>query len=130
MNGVHEGRSDCYDWNGIEGRRSNWWTAAADSARERFVLEGHHVLIRDHSDWSQIVHRHLSRHGLGESESAIPVGDKGGVRLAFSSMLHPAISGGILLGCWERAFGRNGKVMALQEDDKMTIEILPSREIS
>ena len=130
MNGIHEGSSECYVWKGIEHRRSNWWTAAADSARERFVSEGHHVLIRDHSDWPQIVHRHLSRHGLGEAESAIPVGDNGGVIMTFSSMFHPAISGGILLGCWERAFGRNGKVLVLLDDDKITIEILPSREIS
>ncbi len=130
MDGIHEGRSDCYDWNGTEVERSNWWTAAADSARERFVSEGHHVLIRDYSDWSQIVDRHLSRNGLGDLDSAEPMGDKGGVRLTFSSMFHPAISGGIMLGCWERAFGRNGKILASTGGDKILLEILPSREIS
>ena len=130
IDGIHEGRSESFSWRGIDSARSAWWSAAADSARERFVSDGHHVLIRNDSDWFQIARRHLSRNGLGEVDSAVPIGDNGDIRLIFSSIFHPAISGGVILGCWERAFGRNGRIIAEFDDSKVSIEIRPSREIS
>ena len=61
---IKEGRSEDYTWEALDDKRSEWWTAAADSARERFVAEGHHVLVRDPSDWVGVARRHLSYHGL------------------------------------------------------------------
>ena len=127
---IHDGRSESFIWEGIEPVRSLWWTAAADSARERFVAEGHHVLVRNNSDWIQVARRHLSRNGLGEVSSVVSTSENGGVTFNFTSIFHPAISSGILLGCWERAFGRNGRLNAVIQDAKLTIEIQPSREIS
>ena len=56
---IKEGRSEDYTWEALDDKRSEWWTAAADSARERFVAEGHHVLVRDPSDWVGVARRHL-----------------------------------------------------------------------
>ena len=130
VDGIHEGRNEPYTWHNLDPNRSAWWSAAADSARERFVSDGHHVLIRNESDWIQVARRHLSRNGLGEVDSAVSLGKNGDIRLNFSSIFHPAISAGVLLGCWERAFGRNGKIIAEIQDNKVSIEIRPSREIS
>ena len=127
---VHEGRDEDYRWEGLDDKRSTWWTAAADSARERFVSEGHHVLLQAHSDWMSITRRHLSSHGLGGIESASQADEHGGVRLVFASVFHPAIASGVLLGCWERAYGRNGRVSTSFEDGRLTLEIRSSRELA
>ena len=130
IDAIHDGRRESFIWEGIESTRSLWWSAAADSARERFVSEGHHVLVRNNSDWIQVARRHLSRNGLGEVTLAESTSENGGVTFNFSSTFHPAISSGILLACWERAFGRNGRLNAVIRDSKLTIEIRPAREIS
>ena len=123
-------RSEDYEWNGLEDKHSAWSSAAADSARECFVSEGHHVLVRDHSDWLSIAHRHLSSHGLGGLLSSKQIDAHGGVSLSFSEVFHPAIASGILLGCWERAYGRNGRVRLSLENGETTLHLLSSRVIS
>ena len=67
---------------------------------------------------------------LMKTRYALFTSENGGVTFNFTSIFHPAISSGILLGCWERAFGRNGRLNAVIQDAKLTIEIHPSREIS
>ncbi|MEC9000930.1 MAG: hypothetical protein VX779_00045 [Candidatus Thermoplasmatota archaeon] len=123
-------RSEDYAWDGSDHKHSAWWDAVADSAREGFVLEGHHVLVRDHSDWISIARRHLSSHGLGALRETKQTDAHGGVLLTFSGVFHPAIASGILLGCWERAYGRNGRVVFSLESDKSTLELRSSRAIA
>ena len=123
-------RSEDYEWIGLDEKHSAWWDSAADSAREGFVSEGHHVLVRNHSDWLSIAHRHLSSHGLGGLSSSKQIDAHGGVSLSFSEVFHPAIASGILLGCWERAYGRNGRVQLSLEGGKITLQLLSSRAIA
>jgi hypothetical protein len=130
LDGIPEGRVEDYDWEGLDEKRSAWWTAAADSARERFVAEGHHVLVRNPSDWASIARRHLSYHGLGGIISMKQIDNHGGVVLGFSTVFHPAIVSGILLGCWERAYGRNGRASISSEGGIVTLDLLSSREIA
>ncbi len=130
LDGIHEGRDEDYAWEGLDDKRSAWWTAAADSARERFIAEGHHVLIRDPSDWTSMARRHLSYHGLGGVESIKQTDDHGGVSLGFSSVFHPAIASGVLLGCWERAYGRNGRASVSFENGRARLGLRSSREIA
>lgn len=130
LEGIHEGRGEDYDWDGLDEKGSTWWTAAADSARERFVAEGHHVLVRDPSDWVGVARRHLSEHGLGGIVSTVGSDEHGGVRLGFNSVFHPAIASGVLLGCWERAHGRNGRASISYDDGQVTLELRTSRELA
>ena len=123
-------RSEDYVWDGSEDKRSAWWDAVADSAREGFVSEGHHVLVRDHSDWISIARRHLSSHGLGGLRETKQTDTLGGVLLTFSGVFHPAIASGILLGCWERAYGRNGRAVFSFKSDKPILELRSSRVIA
>ncbi len=123
-------RFEDYSWGGLDEKRSAWWTAAADSAREMFVSEGHHVLVREHSDWTSIAHRHLSYHGLGRIESTKQTDEHGGVSITFSTVFHPAIVSGVLLGCWERAYGRNGRSLVAFVEGRTTLELRSSREIA
>ena len=123
-------RSGDYSWSGIGGKLSPWWNALADTAREGFVSEGHHVLVREHSDWIQIARRHLSSHGLGAVSRSKETDTHGGVSLIFSGIFHPALASGILLGCWERAYGRNGRVQMSISGDEVTVQICPSRALA
>ena len=127
---IKEGRSEDYTWEALDDKRSEWWTAAADSARERFVAEGHHVLVRDPSDWVGVARRHLSYHGLGGIDSTAGTDEHGGIRLGFTSVFHPAIASGVLLGCWERAHGRNGRASVSYEEGLVNLELRASREIA
>ena len=130
LDGTSEGRVEDYTWQGLDEKRSAWWTAAADSARKRFVAEGHHVLVRDPSDWVSIARRHLSYHGLGGIESVEKIDVHGGVSLDFSTAFHPAIASGVLLGCWERAYGRNGRASVSFENGRARLRLRSSREIA
>jgi len=123
-------RSEDYEWDGLDDKRSTWWDATADSARDGFVSEGHHILVRDDSDWISIARRHLSSHGLGGLSRAEKIDDHGGILLTFSEVFHPAISSGILLGCWERAYGRNGRAKLSFKSGKSTLELRSSRAIA
>ena len=123
-------RSEDYEWSGLDDQSSAWWDAAADSAREGFVTEGHHVLVRDHTDWISIARRHLSSHGLGGLSVTKQTDSHGGVLLNFCDVFHPAIASGILLGCWERAHGRNGRAITYTDSGETTLELLSSRAIA
>ncbi len=123
-------RSEDYTWSGLEDKCSPWLGALADSVREAFVSEGHHVLVREHSDWISIARRHLSSHGLGGILESEQIDAHGGVRLTFSGLFHPAIVSGTLLGCWERAYGRNGKAVFSLIEAKSTLELSAARAIA
>jgi hypothetical protein len=58
------------------------------------------------------------------------IDDHGGVILGFSTAFHPAIACGVLLGCWERAYGRNGRASISFEGGRVTLDLLSSREIA
>ena len=123
-------RSEDYSWDGLENNRCTWWSALADTAREGFVSEGHHVLLRSHSDWIHIARRHLSSNGLGAVSKSEEIDAHGGVSLTFSGVFHPALASGILLGCWERAYGRNGRAELSINRDNLTLQLYSSRALA
>ena len=130
LDGIHEGRNEDYRWEGLEDKRPIWWTAAADTARELFISSGHHVLVAQPDDWISIGRRHLSTHGLGSVVQARETDGNGGVSLDLGSSYHPALASGVLLGCWERAHGRDGRISSVISDSSIVIELCPAREIA
>ncbi len=111
-------------------KREIWWTAAADSMRESFIQSNHHIFISKPEDWIQVARRHLSQHGLGALLSATSLDANGGIELKFRTAFHPALSGGVLLGCWERAYGRNGRLECDFSAQAVALRIRPSRAIA
>ena len=109
ISAIESGRQDI-EWPIEDNQRKLWWTAAADSMRKVHFDSGLHILISKPDDWIGIGRRHLSIHGLGAVESAESFDDHGGVKITLKNTFHPAISGGVLLACWERAHGRRGKL--------------------
>ena len=106
---IHTGRVD-YEFSGLDESEVVMWTAMADSIRDVTFETAPHILISKPNDWKQTAHRHLSYNGLGAIYTAESIDSHGGVKLILDCCFHPAISGGILLACWERAYGRRGKL--------------------
>ncbi len=129
LEGIQQGRDD-YSWSNSDPQREIWWTAAADSMRESFIESNHHIFISKPEDWIQVARRHLSQHGLGALLSATSLDANGGIELKFRTAFHPALSGGVLLGCWERAYGRNGRLECDFSAQAVALRIRPSRAIA
>ncbi|MED6313243.1 MAG: hypothetical protein VX653_05335 [Candidatus Thermoplasmatota archaeon] len=106
---IESGRQDLV-WPLEDNQRSLWWTAAADSMRKSQFDSGLHILVSTPEDWVGIARRHLAMNGLGGVQSVEATDSHGGVEIVLSGVFHPALSGGILLACWERAHGRRGKL--------------------
>jgi len=53
-----------------------------------------------------------------------------GGSVALATVFHPAIVSGVLLGCWERAYGRNGRSLVAFVEGRTTLELRSSREIA
>ncbi len=106
---IHTGY-DNYIFSGNSQDENLMWTAMADSIRKSTFESAPHILISKPDDWKRVTSRHLSLHGLGNVSSVDAIDSHGGVKLSLSGCFHPAISGGVLLACWERAYGRRGKL--------------------
>ena len=106
---IESGRQDI-EWPIEDEQRKLWWTSAADSMRQIHFDSGLHILISKPDDWIRIGRRHLAMNGLGAVETAESFDGHGGVKITLKNTFHPAISGGVLLACWERANGRRGKL--------------------
>ncbi len=109
IEGIKEGRQKM-SWPLEDEQRSAWWTAAADSMRQTVFDSGIHILVSKPEDWLSISSRHLGLNGLGLVENATQADAQGGVQLRLKGCFHPALSGGVLLACWERAHGRRGSL--------------------
>ncbi len=107
LDGIKDGRKNMV-WPLEDEQRIAWWTAAADSMRQSVFESGIHILVSQPEDWLNISSRHLGLHGLGKVESASQSDSQGGVELTLNGCFHPALAGGVLLACWERAYGRRG----------------------
>lgn len=106
---IKDGRQNL-SWPLEDEQRSAWWTAAADSMRQTVFESGIHILVSKPADWLSISARHLGLNGLGLVETAIETDAQGGVQLRLKGCFHPALTGGVLLACWERAHGRRGSL--------------------
>lgn len=126
---IHEGRSD-YSWNGLDDNRALWWTAMADSIREIFFSAGYHIFVSKTEDWLRIARRHLSQDGLGKISSVASIDNAGGIEFSIENTLHPALLSGTLLGCWERAYGRRGRVILNQNPNGLKLKIFSLNEIA
>ena len=106
---LESGRENFF-WPIDDEKRILWWTALADSIRKSTYDRGVHILVSKPEDWIGIGRRYLAMNGFGGVESVEEIDSHGGVEIFLSSIFHPAVSGGILLACWERGFGRQGKI--------------------
>ena len=81
----------------------------ADTSRHLFMETKRHVMISDATDWITNSIRNLSSSGLGIISEPQVDWDTGGLEAILIGTFHPAISGGIILGCWERSYGLQRK---------------------
>jgi hypothetical protein len=59
-----------------------------------------------------------------------PFGGNDGIQISLQSLFHPSITCGILLACWERAYGRNGKIIFSIENNNFFVKISPALDIA
>ena len=124
---LKDSRAKDYVWEGVNGKRALWWTALADTSRHLFMETKRHVMISDARDWITNSIRNLSTSGLGIiSEPKLDL-DKGGLEAKLIGTFHPAISGGIILGCWERSTGSKGRICLNILDGELRVKVSPAR---
>ena len=126
---LESGREN-FVWPIEDEKRILWWTALADSVRKSTYDRGLHILVSKPEDWIAIGRRHLAMNGLGRVESVKKIDPHGGVEIYLSSIFHPAVSGGILLACWERAYGRQGKIEFSFNSGAVSVILSSSVEIA
>lgn len=119
----HFERLSDYDWEDLDMHRSNWWTASADSARNQFIDSSHHIMIREDDDWKKVGNKHLKRYGLGGIIDAESLDNFEAILFTIESFFHPSIICGILLACWERAYGKKGKLFLTSEEAVFFVKI-------
>jgi len=123
LKNVHFERISDYDWGDLNTHRSNWWTASADSARNQFIASSHHIMIRDDDDWKGVGNKHLKMYGLGGIIDAESLDNSEEILFTLESFFHPSIICGILLACWERAYGKKGKLFLTSEQEVFFVKI-------
>ena len=124
---LRDSREGDYIWTGVEGNRSLWWTAVADSCRQLFSDSEKHVMISEAKDWTNSSIRNLSLQGLGSLTKPELNNKNGELNAILEGCFHPAISGGVLLGCWERSTGVKGRIKVGSDDGFLSINIVPKR---
>jgi hypothetical protein len=130
LNEIFESRDDCYQWEGIDEKRSLLWSIFSDTIREIFYNQGHHILISGGKDWINVSKRHLAKQGLGRIESIDFIDDFGGIEISFSSCFHPALFCGVMSGCWERANGRSVRSSFSYKNNSNIVRLVSLNEIS
>ena len=120
-------REEDYTWEDVVGNRALWWTAVADSCRQLFLESEKHVMISDAKDWKNSSIRNLSIQGLGRLSNPKLNLENGELNSEIVGCFHPAISGGILLGCWERSTGVKGRIKIGSGGGVVTVNIAPKR---
>ena len=119
------------EWVGIdELDRLVTWDAMAEAARKQFLASGELVLIASAEHWQNMSLRHLALQGLGYVSKAELIDTNGGVNLHISSLFHPAIVVGRLLGCWERAEGRSARAKWSSDATGHHVQITTRRDIA
>ena len=124
---LRDSREEDYIWEDVVGKRAMWWTAVADSCRQLFSDSERHVMISEAKDWTNSSIRNLSLQGLGRLSKPNLNMANGELNSEIVGCFHPAISGGILLGCWERSTGVKGRIKIGSEGGVVTVNIAPKR---
>ena len=124
---LRDSREEDYIWEDVVGKRAIWWTAVADSCRQLFSDSEKHVMISEAKDWTNSSIRNLSLQGLGRLSNPKLNTENGELNSEIVGCFHPAISGGILLGCWERSTGVKGRIKIGSEGGVLTVNIAPKR---
>ena len=128
LSNLHFDRSFDYHWGDLDVHRANWWTASADSARERFIESSHHIMVREDEDWKNVGNKHLKSYGLGNIIDAKSYDEFGRIIFEIESFIHPSLICGILLGCWERAYGKKGGLILTSKENNYFVKIYPSND--
>ena len=84
-------------------------------------------MISGAKDWTSSSIRNLSLQGLGKLSRPQLKSENGELNSDIVWCFHPAISGGILLGCWERSTGVKGRMKMGSEAGVVTVNIAPKR---
>ena len=127
---LFSGHINQYDFSGLSKSDQLIWTAMADSLREATFNMGFHVMISKSDDWLNVGSRFLSDSGLGSIESVTLIDEHGGVEFILNGCFHPALAGGVLLSCWERAYGCRGCLKCNMKGGIVHLIISSSVELS
>lgn len=107
------------------------WKAHVEAARRCFFDDETLVLVAEPEHWFDVGQATLTRAGLGRVGAVHEAGEHGAVRLELPAMLHPGLVSGLLLGAWERAEGRVGRVTwSLAEEGGHVVELGPRHAIA
>ena len=82
------------------------WNILARAEQRSFINQGEHVIVAEKSHWQMAVEAMVGRRGHGGLESLDYIDNNGGVEFIFKTVFHPALLLGRLMGCWQRANGR------------------------
>lgn len=118
------------EWKGISEETALVWDAFAEAARRVFVEGGEHVLIAEPRHWLGTCVEILSSQGLGAATTADGLDGNGGVKICLLGTVHPAISVGRLLGCWQRSQGRDARASWVAGSGKHEICLSSRRDIA
>ena len=113
------------DWSvfGISETESKVWNAIAKSSCDLFREGGELFMVAEAEHWVDASQTELVDHGLGAVKSSKEIDNHGGVELEFSSIFHPAIVTGVLLGCWSRSEGRDAKARWNKSNSQLSLVI-------
>ncbi len=119
------------EWGAIsETSRLIWWDILAESAAVTTLDFEDSALAATPEHWMMMIDRRLGRLGLTSASNVNPFGQHGGIEVIVNSCFHPALTGGILLGLWDRAEGRMGRCQWSQSEAGHHFIIQPWRDIA
>ena len=99
------------------------WDSIAKSSCDLFREGEELFMVAEPEHWIGATQAELVDHGLGAVKSSKAIDNHGGVELEFSSLFHPAIVTGVLLGCWSRTEGRDAKATWNESNDQLSLII-------
>ena len=108
---------------GISETESKVWNAVAKSSCDLFREGEELFMVAEPEHWVDASQTELVDHGLGAVKSSKEIDNHGGVELEFSSIFHPAIVTGVLLGCWSRSEGRDAKARWNKSNSQLSLVI-------
>jgi hypothetical protein len=97
--------------------REGVWNIFARAQMQSYLIGDDHVLIDEVERWKEIIGFRLTPTGMGGLIEVNEFDQHGGVKLTFEQVYHPAFVLGMLMGFWQRAYGRDCRGEWVNEGD-------------
>ncbi len=106
------------------------WSGIAQASSEMFRQGGELFMIDNPQGWVGASQAELVNKGLGAVTKSKGIDSNGGIELEFCNIFHPAIVTGVILGCWSRSEGRDGKASWKSDNGELKLQITSKSEIA